>query len=49
MLTRLGVTAGDLVVEGSLAANPAYSYCITNFVGCVLKLCCRNRDIAAGF
>jgi sugar (pentulose or hexulose) kinase len=25
MLTRLGVTAGDLVVEGSLAANPAYA------------------------
>src|SRR5207237_2983742 len=25
MLTRLGVTAGDLIVEGSFAANPAYS------------------------
>jgi hypothetical protein len=25
MLTRLGVTAGDLVVEGSLAANPVYA------------------------
>jgi sugar (pentulose or hexulose) kinase len=24
MLTRLGVTAGDLIVEGSFAANPAY-------------------------
>ena len=24
MLTRLGAAAGDLVIEGSLAANPAY-------------------------
>ncbi len=31
MLTRLGVTAGDLVVEGSLAANPAYAALLTAF------------------
>jgi sugar (pentulose or hexulose) kinase len=31
MLTRLGVTAGDLVVEGSLAANPAYAALLAAF------------------
>jgi sugar (pentulose or hexulose) kinase len=31
MLTRLGVAAGDLIVEGSLAANPAYAALLAAF------------------
>jgi sugar (pentulose or hexulose) kinase len=31
MLTRLGVEAGDLIVEGSLAANPAYCAVLAAF------------------
>jgi L-fuculokinase len=31
MLTRLRVTAGDLIVEGSLAANPAYAALLAAF------------------
>jgi hypothetical protein len=31
ILTRLGVTAGDLVVEGSLAANRAYAALLAAF------------------
>jgi sugar (pentulose or hexulose) kinase len=31
MLTRLGVIAGDLVIEGSLAANPAYAALLAAF------------------
>jgi L-fuculokinase len=31
MLTRLGVTAGDLIVEGSLAANSAYGALLAAF------------------
>jgi L-fuculokinase len=31
MLTRLGVTAGDLVVEGSFAANPVYAALLAAF------------------
>jgi L-fuculokinase len=31
MLTRLGVTAGDLIVEGSLAANPAFGALLAAF------------------
>jgi L-fuculokinase len=31
MLTRLGVTAGDLIVEGSFAANPAFAALLAAF------------------
>ena len=33
MLTRLGVTSGDLIVEGSFAANPLYAALLATFRG----------------